>query len=100
MQVGRAVSDKGNTNLTALSTSLDYFAGGSNRPHWVAADAAGEPWFVECQGWGGDYEASGPPDPETDQPRCEQFENAYDAFWWADVQRGLRADAAGGTIRV
>ena len=38
----------------------EYFAGGSNRPHWIRTDLYGNPHFVECTGWGGSYEVYGP----------------------------------------
>ena len=60
-----------------------YFAGGSNRPHWIRTDSDGNAHFVECTGWGGSYEVYGP-------EYGEHYANAYDAFWRAEMETQLQ----------
>ena len=60
-----------------------FFAGGSNRPHWVRTDSEGEAHFVECAGLGGPYDVYGP-------EYGERYANAYDAFWRAEMEAQLR----------
>lgn len=59
-----------------------FFAGGSNHPYWIRTDGNGAAHFVECVGWGGDYEVYGP-------DYGERYANAYDAFWRADMESQL-----------
>ena len=42
-----------------------FFAGGSNRLHWVRTDREAQPHFVEGVSLEGDYEAQGPSYPAT-----------------------------------
>lgn len=60
-----------------------FFAGGSNRPHWIRTDSGGDAHFVECVGLGGAYEVYGP-------GYGERYANAYDAFWHGDMESQLR----------
>ena len=60
-----------------------YFAGGSNRPHWIRADSDGNAHFVECTGRGGSYDVYGP-------EYGEHYANAYDAFWRSEMETQLQ----------
>ena len=62
-----------------------FFAGGSNRLHWVRSDADGNPYLVEQVGMGGPYEVGG-------MGEWSIYDNAYDAFWWADQRCQVPAD--------
>ena len=55
-----------------------YFAGGSNRPHWVMKDGGGGIHIVECTAWGGSFELL------SESDSYGHYENAYDAFWAAE----------------
>ena len=80
---GPVVYDDEVIELPANMPWRDFFAGGSNRPHWVRTDSDGDAHFVECVGWGGKYEVYGP-------NYGESYANAYDAFWRADMEAQLR----------
>ena len=62
-----------------------FFAGGSNRLHWVRSDVDGNPYIVEQVGMGGPYEVGG-------MDKWSIYDNAYDAFWWADQRCQIPAD--------
>ena len=57
------------------------FASGSNRLHFVLFDQNAGIHTVEQIGFGGPYEACGP-------GYDEQYDNAYDAFWRAEIEAG------------
>ena len=63
---------------TVIPAWRQYFAGGSNRMHFVLFDQDRRPHWVEQIGLGGPYTANGPGYGET-------FLNAYDAFWTAET---------------
>ena len=74
----RMVYDDELPDLPPMMGWRRFFAGGSNRPHWVRTDPESQPHFVEGVSLEGEYEAQGP-------SYGERFENAYDAFWTADL---------------
>ena len=73
-----AVVDDDLKDTERMNAWRDYFASGSNRPHWFLIDQDKEVHMVEMVGLNGSYEASGP-------GYSHRFENAYDAFWTAEV---------------
>ena len=64
-----------------------YFAGGSNKLHFILIDDMENPHIVEQDGFGGPYSVYGP-------DYSEQYENAYDAFWHAENITGIFTDPA------
>ena len=56
----------------------DYLASGSNHSHWFLIGRDGNPHMVQTTNTDGRYQASG-------SGYCHQFDNAYDAFWTAEV---------------
>lgn len=65
-------------NTAPMPAWRDYSASGSNRSHWFLIGRDGAAHMVETTDVDGRYEASGP-------GYCQQFDNAYDAFWTAEV---------------
>ena len=68
-------------SLPPMTAWRQFFAGGSNRLHFVRTGGDGSPHFVEAVDLSGRYEAYGPDYGNT-------HENAYDAFWEADRRCG------------
>ena len=62
-----------------------FFAGDSNRRHWVLIDEYDSAHFVEQEGFGGTYLYSGP-------ERSDSFRCAYDAFYTAEQEAGVFTD--------
>ena len=82
----RLVMDEEVDELGPMAPWRQFFAGGSNRLHFVRTGADSEPHFVESIDLDGRYEAFGP-------GYGQIYHNAYDAFWEADRRCG---DSPGG----
>ena len=70
----------------------DYLASGSNQPRWFLIGRDGEPHMVEMTDMDGRYQASGP-------GYRHQFDNAYDAFWTAEVLAMTFTDARSADLQ-
>lgn len=79
------------TMMTATSTNRPfpsgdkYFAGGSNRLHFVLIDEYYGVHIVEQSGFRGPYDVMGP-------EYSERYQNAYDALWRAETESGVYTD--------
>ena len=92
---GPCVYDDELETLERIPAWRMYFAGGSNRMHFILVGADQQLHFVEQTGFGGPYDYCGPacgPDREAQQDG--RFENAYDAFWSAETAAGTPTDPA------
>ena len=63
-----------------------YYAGGSNRAHWIIFDAHQQPHIVENISLDGTYEAYGP-------GYGERLNHVHDAFWLAEQHSGIHTDS-------
>ena len=73
-----AVVDDALNEATPMPAWRDYRASGSRQSHWFLIGRDGYPHLVETTSVDGRYQASGP-------GYRHQFDNAYDAFWTAEV---------------
>lgn len=88
---GPCVTDEEISELEPIPAWRRYFAGGSNRPHFVLVNDVGEAVIVEHSGPGGRYSAYQFPAGDT---ISEEHNNAYDAFWAAEQCLGVSTDPA------
>ena len=73
-----AIADDDLVAAQPVSAWRDYSASGSGQSHWFLVGRDGAAHLVETTVSEGRYQASGP-------GYTHQFDNAYDAFWTAEV---------------
>ncbi len=80
-----AVMDDDLRDTEPMNAWRDYFASGSNQPHWFLIGQDNEVHMVEMVSMNGRYQVYGP-------GYSHRFENAYDAFWTAEFQANTFTD--------